>query len=503
MTMEMFNQGMAMGKKAFEDMVVQNNKMIRDMLEDKETGGKAETSSCAWMQMAFEIETHIFNRALKHARDSNPDDNGPPYENSRFLSIYKNNITLLVTSVRDDDRLDKRKLEKARQQNASNFVDKYCQASMGRTHNHATGGSGSRKRPPDGSAKGGRRKRQKRKKRESGGSGDSSAPSTLMVGSGLQQRAQLDELSALDLGLDTSAGESARASASIGIGRTAASAAGTVSETAPRAPKGSAASVSGDAARPARPMLAATTIALEIENEEEDSRDCLPPSASLGSEAGTSAANASAAGAVSAPPPALRSLSLSLSAPAAAAAQTPTPTPRPAANMSAWSGTATGAGDTPVSRPSTARGGGGNDADSQLWAEAAERQKELDRQKQEDAARRAQAEKQRLEQEAAQAVARQQQEKEREEQERREAAQRKQEEEQNQVRFAVAWRSRMPAMVPLATALAVQPPTTALVSALPCRGADAQGGTVAWPRAFSRRAVFPSLAAFVLPWDSR
>ena len=47
MTMEMFNQGMAMGRKAFEDMVVQTNKMIRDMLEDKETGGEAETSSCA------------------------------------------------------------------------------------------------------------------------------------------------------------------------------------------------------------------------------------------------------------------------------------------------------------------------------------------------------------------------------------------------------------------------------------------------------------------------
>ena len=173
MTMEMFNQGKAMDRKSFEDMVVQNNKLIRDMLEDKETGGEMETSSCAWMQMAFEIETHIFNRALKDARNSaSLDDKSPPYENSRFLTTYKQNIMMLMTNVRDDDRLDKRKLDKARRENTSNFVDKYCQLSMGRTHNHGAGGSGSRKRPPDTNARGGRRKRSKRKKKGPGGSGN-------------------------------------------------------------------------------------------------------------------------------------------------------------------------------------------------------------------------------------------------------------------------------------------------------------------------------------------
>ena len=93
--MEMFRQGEAMGLTEFQEMVLQNNKAIRDMLEDKETGGSVDTSQCAWMQMAFEIETHIFNRALKDARNSGLlDDTSPPYENSRFLSTYKNNMTL-------------------------------------------------------------------------------------------------------------------------------------------------------------------------------------------------------------------------------------------------------------------------------------------------------------------------------------------------------------------------------------------------------------------------
>ena len=121
----------------------------------------------------------------------------------------------------------------------------------------------------------------------------------------------------------------------------------------------------------------------------------------------------------------------------------------------------------------------------------------VERQKEEEAARRAQDEKRRLEQEAAVAAAREHQEKQREEQERREEAQRQQEHEQNQVSLVPTQH----ACVPTTTAPAMKPPTAALVSDLPC-GAGGWGGTVALLRAFSRRAALPSLAAFVLPWDS-